>query len=238
MTMTHPPLRQPSVLWVDDTPDVSRGAAMRLEVKTYPGVYRFVETYEDAKAALLGTRYTCIVLDLKLPISGASRENLVAEAGGNLITQLKQGAFGELNRSVAFVVHTGMTGYVDRRLAKLPGYRGAFQKVDDVDPMLQQVIDVVTDDAAPAARLWRTPARAVSARDRELRVVVDSWDSETEIPVPVSALPKEVLEAALTTGFPVHMILSANLAATDAADLNMSNFTFAQVPSDSELGLS
>lgn len=227
---------EPSVLWVEDIETTIRGASLRLEHRTYRGAVRFAKSVEEARQLLRAKSFKCMILDLKLPMSDAAKDVVYPEGGKQLVKALKEGKFGNRNADIRFVVHTGMTHYVDDEIAGLQGYIDAFQKVDDVEPMLKQVIAAVDVDEGEAVR-WSTPARFVGSDETCAILVIDSWDSSESLKIAFEDLPPAVLVKIAGRKFPLHVVLTANIGADRASDLQISDIRIATVPSDEEVGL-
>src|SRR5689334_3956938 len=90
----------PEVLWVEDVQAAVRGATLRLELKTHPGIARIVDSVRSAERAFEERPWRFVIMDLRLPLESGDQRELLVDAGKDLITRVKMGRYGKQNIKV------------------------------------------------------------------------------------------------------------------------------------------
>lgn len=121
------------------------------------------------------------------------------DAGTSLIAELKAGALGERNITVAFGFVTGSRSWVDEeQIAGYSGYLGILVKGDGLASKLEdwtRVVQIGLDGAQDGLpQLRRIPIfleQVEYAGEEPMNVIlsIPAWDVSTTVPFPVSKLP-------------------------------------------------
>jgi CheY-like chemotaxis protein len=227
------------ILSVEDEPDTLAGPLDSLDLAGHQ-----IERAEDlitARQFLTDEPFDLLLVDQRL---GGSGELL--EAGSRLVTWLKEGELGELNRKIEFLFVTGSDQWVDEdEMRALQGYEGLLIKVS---PITQRLLatseaiarrktasaadDVVRADPAQNQLLDRVLLRIVGQTGDDIVAVVPSWDLHEVVRFPVGLLPRELHDGSELEGR--RLFGWMNLRARDAAEIEFRDLEIAPEPSEDD----
>ena len=180
-----------SILSLEDEPKTVKGPLEYLELRGH--AVKRAELPEQAREYLRTMSFDLLLLDQRLKVGGRELES----GGTDLITELKDGVFGPLNKDIHFVFVTGSETWVEKdKVEDVPGYLGIEVKGGDLTRQLRDRVREVEGYMVDGTdlELCRAPLVILAVGDGpdpDVRSIVPAWDNEREVRFSLSQLPLE-----------------------------------------------
>jgi CheY-like chemotaxis protein len=227
------------ILSVEDEPETIAGNLDQLELDGH--FVARVETIDEAEESLAGHEFNFLILDQRAPWHGRFDFN----GGSTLVRRLKEGAYGERNRDVAFVFVVGSVDWVNEaEVSALEGFRRIERKGGPLTPILREHIEGVRSQlgrrqvAGEISDLRRVLIRVVGVGpgtpEPVVQTIIPSWSPDEVVSLPLSLFAVE--DGSEDKLVEKRFFGWINLGAPDAAFLAPRDFEEAE-PLDEESGL-
>lgn len=175
-----------------------------------------------AEEKLMHQDFDFIIADARLPVG----TELDMAAGPRLLAQLRDGAFGDLNKATPCMILTSYPYEVNRQDIEIDNYRGLLSKLSMTPEILGEMVGVDLSDldqAGPGERLMRQLVHVEKPYDPADEFVsltlVDSDARLRVVEMPRDELPPEIRFLYRRGGRPLLLWATLNMAATIAREM-------------------